>query len=110
MSKKLSGSYQQEKQRRKNMKYISDIENNFTDEINALKDMSEKELDLSDIPEIDFDKLKKPIIGKFYRPLKKPISIRMDADVLEWFKSYKHYQKIINTICRNYMQKHQERK
>jgi uncharacterized protein (DUF4415 family) len=92
------------------VKNISNIENSFKDEINALNVMSEKNLDLSDIPEINFNKLGKPIIGKFYRPLKKPISIRMDADVLEWFKSYKHYQKIINTICRSYMQKHQERK
>ena len=92
------------------MKHISNTENNFTEEIKALKDMPEKVLDLSDISEIDFNKLGKPIIGKFYRPLKKPISIRIDADILEWFKSYKHYQKIINTICRSYMQKHQERK
>lgn len=92
------------------MKHISNIKNNLKDEFNALNEMPEKDLDLSDIPEIDFDKLGKPIVGKFYKPLKKPISIRMDADVLEWFKSYKHYQKMINTICRSYMQKHQDRK
>jgi uncharacterized protein (DUF4415 family) len=92
------------------MKSTSNVENKFENEINKLNGMIDEDLDFSDIPEIDFDKLGKPIVGKFYRPLKKPISIRMDVDVLEWFKSYNHYQKIINTLCRNYMQKHQERK
>jgi uncharacterized protein (DUF4415 family) len=92
------------------MKHILKIENKLKDELNKLNSMPEEDLDFSDIPEINFDKLGKPIIGKFYRPLKKPISIRIDADVLEWFKSYKHYQRIINTICRSYMQKHQEKK
>jgi uncharacterized protein (DUF4415 family) len=92
------------------VKPISNIEHKLKNEMNKLNSMSDEDLDFSDIPEIDFNKLGKPIIGKFYRPLKKPISIRMDVDVLEWFKSYSNYQKIINTICRSYMQKHQERK
>lgn len=89
------------------MKYISKVENRFKKELQTLESMSDEDLDFSDIPELDFDKLGKPVVGKFYRPLKKPVSIRMDADVLEWFKSHQHYQKLINKICRLYMHKHQ---
>jgi uncharacterized protein (DUF4415 family) len=65
--------------------------------------MSDEEIDFSDIAELNFDELGKPIIGKFFRPLKTPISIRMDVDVLEWFKAQAHYQRLINKVCRLYM-------
>jgi uncharacterized protein (DUF4415 family) len=47
------------------------------------------------------------VIGKFYRPLKKQITLRLDADVLEWFKnSTDKYQTLINQACREYMKSH----
>lgn len=33
--------------------------------------MTEEAIDLSDIPELNFDSLGKPVMGKFYRPLLK---------------------------------------
>lgn len=46
-------------------------------------------------------------VGKFYRPLKKQITIRIDADVLEWFKTATNrYQTLINLACREYMHHH----
>jgi uncharacterized protein (DUF4415 family) len=74
----------------------------------ALARMKDKDLNLSDIPKIDFDSLGKPVVGKFYRPIKKPISIRIDADVLEWFKQHAHYQRLINKACRTYMRHHEK--
>lgn len=45
--------------------------------------------------------------GKFYRPVKKLISIRLDMDILEWLKhTNKKYQTQINEICREYMESH----
>jgi len=42
--------------------------------------------------------------GKFYRPVKKPVTIRIDADVLAWFKSRgRKYQTRINQILRKHM-------
>jgi uncharacterized protein (DUF4415 family) len=39
-----------------------------------------------------------------YRPLKKPITIRLDADVLEWFKrGGRHYQTRMNEVLRMFM-------
>lgn len=70
--------------------------------------MKDEDLNFSEIPEIDFDSLGKPVIGKFYRPIKTPISIRIDADVLDWFKQHAHYQRLINIACRTYMRQHQK--
>lgn len=108
MPKKSSISFQQEKRQTKKAKPISNIEGRLKNELEALARMKDKDLDFSDIPEIDFDSLGKPVIGKFYRPLKKPISIRIDADVLDWFKQHNHYQRLINKACRTYMRQHQK--
>lgn len=43
---------------------------------------------------------------EFYRPLKKPITVRIDADVLAWFKKDgKRYQTRINDALRRVMEK-----
>lgn len=43
---------------------------------------------------------------QFYRPLKKPITVRIDADVLAWFKKDgRHYQTRINQALRKVMEK-----
>jgi uncharacterized protein (DUF4415 family) len=62
------------------------------------------QLDLSDIPEItDWTNA---VRGQFYRPLKQQTSIRLDADVLAWFKSQgKGYQTRMNDILRDAMLK-----
>jgi uncharacterized protein (DUF4415 family) len=45
------------------------------------------------------------VIGKYYRPLKTPISLRLDADVLGWLKSEgAGYQARINAILRESME------
>ena len=43
-------------------------------------------------------------VGKFYRPVKKLVSMRIDADVLDWFRSQGgRYQTRINTVLRREM-------
>ena len=45
-------------------------------------------------------------IGDFYRPLKKPITVRIDADVLAWFKKDgRRYQSRINAALRKAMER-----
>ncbi len=45
-------------------------------------------------------------IADFYRPLKKPITLRLDADVLAWFKKDgRKYQTRINTALRKVMER-----
>src|ERR1700722_13034729 len=46
-------------------------------EIRALRRMKDREIDTSDIPTaMDWSKA---VVGKFYRPIKKPLTIRVDA-------------------------------
>ena len=62
----------------------------------------DKNIDFSDLPEVvDWSHAE---IGKFYRPAKKPITIRLDQDVLEWLKTYgKGYQTRVNLLLRHAM-------
>lgn len=68
-------------------------------EIKDLKRMKDREIDLSDIPETaDWSKA---VVGKFYRPIKKSLTIRIDADVLAWLRAQgKGYQTRINALLR----------
>ncbi len=76
-------------------------------QIRALKRMKDEDIDFSDIPELRSDE--KFIVGKFYRPIKKSLTIRIDADVLAWLKSQgSGYQTRINAYLREAM--HRERK
>jgi uncharacterized protein (DUF4415 family) len=62
------------------------------------------EIDLSDIPEVTEEQWKNAERGHFYRPVKRQITARVDADVLEWLKSQgKGYQSRINAILRREM-------
>ena len=74
-------------------------------ELKKLKTMRDEEINLDDIPEVrDWDEA---VRGKFYRPVKKAISLRVDADVLAWFKSLgPRYQSRINSVLREYMRRH----
>ena len=63
------------------------------------------QLDLSDIPEIkDWSNAIRH--NQFYRPVKQQTSIRLDVDVLAWFKAQgKGYQTRMNEILREAMLK-----
>ena len=46
----------------------------------------DEDIDFSDIPPVlDWSGAE---IGKFYRPKKKPVTIRLDSDVIDWLKSH----------------------
>jgi uncharacterized protein (DUF4415 family) len=70
----------------------------------ATANRPDSEIDFSDAPEIkDF---RGAVRGRFYRPLKKAISIRLDADVLAWLQSKGGpYQSRINAILREIMER-----
>jgi len=66
--------------------------------------MSDDEIDTSDIPELPPDAWKNAIRGRFYRPVKQAISMRLDADVVAWLKKAgKGYQTRANQILRQRM-------
>ncbi len=78
-------------------------------ELKVLKEMTDEEIDLSDIPlKLDWSKAE---IGKFYRPVKELVSLRVDADVLAWFKNQangKLYTALMNKALRSYVLAHQK--
>ena len=73
--------------------------------LEGLAAMGDEGIDTSDIPELTDAQLAemKPAL---YRPLKKQITARVDADVLAWLKAQgKGYQSRINAILRREMLK-----
>jgi uncharacterized protein (DUF4415 family) len=67
-----------------------------------------REIDLSDIPEIQ-ELPSDAVIGKFYRPKKASVTIRIDTDVLAWLKaSGGGYQTRINEYLRRLMRQNQK--
>lgn len=76
-----------------------------------IKKLKRRKVDLSDEDAPEITNWSKATIGKFYRPIKKQITIRLDADVLDWFKNQSgKYQSLINKVCREYMGEHQQHK
>jgi uncharacterized protein (DUF4415 family) len=68
-------------------------------ELVALAAMRDNQIDFSDAPEVrDWSRA---VVGKFYRPIKKSLTIRLDADLLAWLKSHgRGYQTRINKLLR----------
>lgn len=50
--------------------------------------------------------------GMFYRPVKQQLTLRLDADVIDWFKSHapngQGYQTTINSALRQYVDQHEQ--
>jgi uncharacterized protein (DUF4415 family) len=66
--------------------------------------MPDEEIDFSDIPPLGEDFWNNAVRGKFYRPVKKQVTLRLDADLIEWFKAKqggaRGYQTAINAALR----------
>lgn len=72
-------------------------------ELAALARMPDEKIDLTDAPEVR--EWRGAVVGKFYRPIKRPVTIRVDADVLAWLKREgRGYQTRINTLLREAME------
>ncbi|HLG96441.1 MAG TPA: BrnA antitoxin family protein [Bryobacteraceae bacterium] len=57
-----------------------------------------------DAPTLPLEKWERGEIGKFYRPIKEQITLRIDADVVDWFrKQGAGYQSRINDVLRREM-------
>jgi uncharacterized protein (DUF4415 family) len=73
-------------------------------ELAALARMPDDKIDLTDAPEVR--EWRGAVVGKFYRPIKKPVTIRVDADVLDWLKRQgSGYQTRINKLLREAMER-----
>jgi uncharacterized protein (DUF4415 family) len=67
--------------------------------------IKDEDIDFSDIPELTDEWFAGAVRGKFYRPVKEVVSIRLDKDVLAFFRSQgTGYQTRINSTLREAMQ------
>ncbi len=75
-------------------------------ELKSLAALRDDDIDTSDAPELrDWSGAKR---GLFYRPVKQQLTLRLDADVVAWFKAHttstEGYQTRINRALREYVQ------
>jgi uncharacterized protein (DUF4415 family) len=76
-------------------------------ELKALSKRTDAQIDTSDMPEVqNWSKAKR---GVLYRPVKQQLTLRIDADVVAWFKGHtsksEGYQTNINRALRQYVER-----
>ena len=73
--------------------------------LDAIEAMRDEDIDLTDMPEItDWSNA---VQGKFYRPMKQQVTLRLDADLLHWLKAHggvRGYQTRINAALRRFVE------
>jgi uncharacterized protein (DUF4415 family) len=78
-------------------------------ELDGLAELPDDRIDKREMPEIrDWTGAKR---GLFYRPVKQQLTLRIDADVVAWFKDHapngEGYQTDINRALREYVEQHE---
>ena len=78
-------------------------------QLEALAALPDDQINTDDIPEVrDWSGAKR---GVFYRPIKQQITLRLDADLIDWFKTHQGqsegYQTSINRALREYVRQQQ---
>ncbi len=71
--------------------------------LQEIDNIPDESIDTSDIPELDDNFWEK---AELLEPIaKQAISLRVDSDVLEWFKKQgKGYQSLMNSVLRSYVE------
>jgi uncharacterized protein (DUF4415 family) len=88
---------------RKYGRSMREVSRKQTKELAALARMPDEKIDLTDAPEVR--EWRGAVVGKFYRPIKRPVTIRVDADVLAWLKRQgRGYQTRIKKLLREAME------
>jgi uncharacterized protein (DUF4415 family) len=75
-------------------------------ELKSLESVPDEAIDTSDAPELlDWSGARR---GLFYRPIKQQLTLRLDADVVAWFRRHttagEGYQTRINRALREYVE------
>lgn len=76
------------------------------DQLAKLEALPDEQIDTADIPEVPAENWIHARRGDLYRPLKQPVTLRLDADVLAWFKEHTPsggYQTEINRVLRRHV-------
>ena len=77
-------------------------------ELKALQAMPDDQIDYSDIPPTPERFWTSARRNPYYRPVKQQLTLRLDADVIAWFKRQtpdgRGYQRCINQALREYVE------
>jgi uncharacterized protein (DUF4415 family) len=72
--------------------------------LEALAKLPDDQIDFSDAPVLPDSAWANAVRGRFYRPVKQAVSLRLDADVLDWLKKDgEGYQTRANQMLRERM-------
>jgi len=76
-------------------------------ELDALAAMPNSEIDTTEMrPITDWSHA---VRGPFYRPIKRPLSLRVDADIIDWFQRQgQGYQTRMNFALREYVERNRK--
>ena len=73
-------------------------------ELRRLAARPEAEIDTSDAPELDAAAWRRAVANPFYKPIKKQVTLRLDADVIAWLqRKGRGYQTRANALLREEM-------
>ena len=104
MAKKKSASSRQERRVPASEIFTTPITDKQRRELRRLAARPDSQIDFSDAPE-GKPRMSDVEVGRFYRPIKQLVSLRVDADVLAWFRGQgKKYQTHMNEVLRREMQ------
>ena len=72
--------------------------------IAAISNIKDEEINTTDIQPLTDDSFKNAIFNPYYKPVKKQLTVRLDAVLIEWLKSQgKGYQTRLNDILKKAM-------
>ncbi len=88
-------------------KDMSELPTDVQEQIRTLEALPDDKIDTTEAPEIlDWSDARR---GVFYRPVKQQITLRLDADVIAWFKAHarggRGYQTDINGALREHVRR-----
>ena len=84
-----------------------EINKKMLEELKILNSMADDEIDYSDMPEVTTLKGWQP--NPLFKPIKAPISAKLDKDVIAWLKMHGSLSGFLNKLCREKMfEEHQK--
>jgi uncharacterized protein (DUF4415 family) len=77
-----------------------------------LDKMQDKDIDLSEIPEVTPEMFARGVVRHGLKPIvKRQLTLRLDSDVIDWFRSQGGgYQTRMNALLRAYMEEEEQKR
>lgn len=94
-----------------NSEDMKDILERHKGELARLDAMTDEDINFTDMPEITDEQWSRSRRGRLFRPIKEQVTLRIDADLLAWFKQNEDkYQTAINAALREHVERQRQAK